>query len=78
MNDAPPPRIGNRDPYMAPHGLFHCQGDDRWVSIVVANEDEWRRFCSGWGRSELANDPRFATLAARQQHEDELEQLITA
>jgi len=40
MNGAPPPRIGNRDPYMAPHGLFHCQGDDRWVSIVVANEDE--------------------------------------
>ncbi len=78
MNDAPPPRIGNRDPHMAPHGLFHCQGEDRWVSIVVANEDEWRRFCSGLGRPELARDPRFATLVARQQHEDELEQLITA
>jgi len=41
MNGAPPARDGNRDPHMAPHGLFRCKGDDRWVSIVVANEDEW-------------------------------------
>ena len=38
----------------------------------------WRRFCSGLGRPELAHDPRFATLTARHQHENELEQLITA
>ncbi len=78
MNGAPPPRLGNRDPHLAPHGLFHCQGEDRWVSIVVANEDEWRRLCAGMGQPALADDPRFATLAARQQHEDELEKLITA
>jgi benzylsuccinate CoA-transferase BbsF subunit len=78
MNGAPPPRNGNRDPYMAPHGLFHCKGEDRWVSLVVANEDEWQRLCSGMDRPELAADARFATLAARKQHEDELEKLITA
>jgi benzylsuccinate CoA-transferase BbsF subunit len=78
MNGAPPPRIGNRDPYLAPHGLFHCQGNDRWVSLVIANEDEWRRLCAGMGKPTLADDPRFATVAARKQHEDELEQIITA
>ncbi|HXG20332.1 MAG TPA: CoA transferase [Methylomirabilota bacterium] len=78
MNGAPPPRTGNRDPHMAPHGLFHCKGEDRWVSIVVANEDEWRRFCAVMNKPELAMDPRFATLTARKQHEDELEALITA
>jgi benzylsuccinate CoA-transferase BbsF subunit len=78
MNGAQPPRMGNRDPYMAPHGLFRCQGKDRWVSIVVANDDEWQRLCRGMGQPGLASDPRFATLAARKDHEDELERLITA
>ena len=78
MNGAQPPRDGNRDPYMSPHGLFHCLGDDRWVSIVVADEDEWQRLCTGMGRSELATDPRFVSLTARKQNEDALEKLITA
>jgi len=78
MNGAPPPRIGNRDPYMAPHGLYRCQGDDRWVSIVVANEEEWRQLCKGIGQPGLATDSRFATLVARKKNEDELESIISA
>jgi benzylsuccinate CoA-transferase BbsF subunit len=78
MNGAPPPRIGNRDPYMSPHGLFHCQGEDRWVSIVVANEDEWQRFCQAMDQPGLAIDARFATLADRKKNEDTLEGLVTA
>lgn len=78
MNGAPLPRQGNRDPWMAPHGLFRCQGDDRWVSIAVANEAEWQRLCAGMGRPELATDPRFATRTTRKQHEDALESAISA
>lgn len=78
MNGSQPSRIGNRDPYMSPHGLFHCLGDDRWVSIAVANEDEWQRLCAGMGRPQLATDPRFASLTVRKQNEDALEELITA
>jgi benzylsuccinate CoA-transferase BbsF subunit len=77
MNGAPP-RMGNRDPYMAPHGLFRCQGDDRWVSIAIANEEEWHGLGAGMGRPELATDPRFASQAARKRHEDELESVISA
>lgn len=78
MNGAPSPRIGNRDPYMAPHGLYRCQGDDRWVSIVVANEEEWQQLCKGIGQPGLATDSRFATLEARKKNEDELESIISA
>jgi benzylsuccinate CoA-transferase BbsF subunit len=77
MNGTQPPRMGNRDPYMAPHGVFRCQGEDRWVSIAVRNEEEWKRCCAAMGRSELATDPRFSTLAARKEHEDALEHLVT-
>ncbi|MBM4254534.1 MAG: CoA transferase [Deltaproteobacteria bacterium] len=78
MNGVPPPRIGNRDPYVSPHGLFHCQGEDRWVSIVVANEDEWQKFCQAIGQPGLATDSRFSSLDARKKNEDALEALVTA
>ena len=78
MNGTQPPQMGNRDPYMAPHGLFRCQGEDRWVSIVVATDTEWQQLCKGMGQPGLASDPRFATLAARKEHEDELERIINA
>ncbi|MBI3304402.1 MAG: CoA transferase, partial [Deltaproteobacteria bacterium] len=65
MNGTQPPRNGNRDPYMAPHGVFRCKGADRWVSIAVGSDDEWRRMCAAMDRAELAADPRFTTLAAR-------------
>jgi benzylsuccinate CoA-transferase BbsF subunit len=77
MNGTQPPRNGNRDPYMAPHGVFRCKGEDRWVSIVVGNEEEWQRFCKAIGQPTLATDVRFATLAARKENEDTLEQIVT-
>ena len=78
MNGSPPQRIGNRDLYMAPHGLFRCLGDDRWVSIVVTDDNEWHKLCVAMGKPELANDARFSTLADRKQHEDTLEAAVTA
>lgn len=78
MNGTQPPRMGNRDPQMAPHGVFRCCGDDRWVSIAVRNDEEWRGMCAAMGQAELAAASRFATLAARKENEDVLEQLVTA
>jgi benzylsuccinate CoA-transferase BbsF subunit len=77
MNGTQPPRLGNRDPYMAPHGVFCCRGEDRWVSLAVRNDEEWQRMCAVMGRVELAADPRFAVLAARKENEDTLEEIIT-
>ncbi len=78
MNGAPPPRDGNRDPHMAPHGVFPAAGEDRWLAIAVEDDDAWRRFVRVIDRPDLANDARFATLAARKQHEDALDALVTA
>jgi benzylsuccinate CoA-transferase BbsF subunit len=86
MNGREPERIGNRDHWMAPHGVFRCKDRaekvagrefDMWVSIVVAGDAEWQRLAAAIGRPELGADPRFATLAARKSNEDELEAIIT-
>jgi crotonobetainyl-CoA:carnitine CoA-transferase CaiB-like acyl-CoA transferase len=78
MNGAAPSRDGNRDPHMAPHGVFRAAGDDRWIAIAIEDDDAWRRFARVLGDPALADDPRFATLGARKRHEDELEDLVTA
>jgi crotonobetainyl-CoA:carnitine CoA-transferase CaiB-like acyl-CoA transferase len=73
-----PARDGNRDPHMAPHGVFPAEGEDRWVAIAIEDDASWARFAGCIGRPELAADPRFATLAARKQNEDALEALVSA
>ncbi|MDP6403474.1 MAG: CoA transferase, partial [SAR202 cluster bacterium] len=35
-------RTGNQDPAMAPHGFYPCRGDDSWIAIAVASDDQWR------------------------------------
>jgi len=77
MNGRVRHRDGNRSTSMAPHGVYRCTGDDHWVSIAVASEEEWQRFCAGIGRPALASDVRFATLADRVAHREELDALIT-
>ncbi len=63
--EVPKPK-GNRHPHMAPHEIYPSSGEDTWVSIAVATEEEWRSFCTVIGEPDLAADPRFATLSARQ------------
>ncbi len=69
-------RMGNLDPYMAPHGVFPCKGPDRWVAIAVSSQDEWRRFCNVMGNPDWCRDPKFSTLAGRKENEGDLEKLI--
>lgn len=73
-----PPRPGNRDPNMSPHGVFPAAGEDRWIAIAAQSDQEWGTLARAMGRSELASDRRFATLEDRRKHEDELEALIGA
>ena len=78
MNGTQPERMGNRDPHMAPHGVFRSKGDDRWVSLSVRDEAEWQRLCEVMGQPELSSDARFTTLAARKENEATLEEIVTA
>ena len=76
MNGREAEKIGNRRPGMAPHGVYRCAGDDEWVSIAVGGEGEWGRFCSAVGMERLAHDARFATVSARKENEDALDEIV--
>ncbi len=43
---APPQPRGNLSDRYVPHGAYRCTGDDAWISIVVRDDDEWRRLCA--------------------------------
>ena len=43
VDDAP---AGNDDPRHAPHGVYRCAGDDRWLAIAITDDGEWRALCS--------------------------------
>jgi crotonobetainyl-CoA:carnitine CoA-transferase CaiB-like acyl-CoA transferase len=44
---------GNDDGELFPHGMFPAAGEDRWVAVVVRNEDDWRALCDVIGRHDL-------------------------
>lgn len=77
MNGGQEERDGNHDLHMSPHAVYRSAGKDRWVSLAVRNEAEWQKFCTAIGQPALANDPRFSSLQARKQHEEELDAIIT-
>jgi crotonobetainyl-CoA:carnitine CoA-transferase CaiB-like acyl-CoA transferase len=68
---APGP-VGNSRPGLAPNDCYRCSGDDAWVAISVASDQEWQRLCESIGRAELGTDPRFHTEADRQAHAQDL------
>ncbi len=70
--------IGNRDPAMAPHGVFPVKGDDQWVAIAIATDAQFAALCEVLGAPALAGDPRYAGLAARLRNVTQLEGEIAA
>ncbi len=69
-------RQGNRDPHMAPHGAYPCQGEHRWCVIAVTSDTEWQLLCQEIGRPEWGQDTRFTTLADRLAYADALDALL--
>ena len=71
-------RYGNRSPYKpaAPHGVYPCAGDDRWITIACFNDAEWKALAETAKCTQWLSDPRFATLEARLKHHDALDGAI--
>ncbi len=66
--------MGNRHPLgaAAPHGVFPCKGDDRWIAIAVFTDEEWRALVEEMGRPEWAGgfaDPSRRTESIELLHE---------
>lgn len=72
-----PERNGNRSEWAAPQGAYRCAGDDRWAVISVTDDAEFGRLADAVGHPEWKDDSRFATVLARHEHHDALDEAIT-
>ncbi|MEZ5262919.1 MAG: CaiB/BaiF CoA transferase family protein [Acidimicrobiia bacterium] len=83
VNDRPLRRPGspnsNRNPWpaMAPHGIYPADGDDDWIAISVADDEQWRRFAALVGEP-WATDERWRARDERLDHQDELDKAVGA
>ncbi len=69
-------RSGAILPGIAPSNVYTAKDGDY---LIGANQDAiFRRLCAAMGRPELADDARYATHAARGEHQAELDALINA
>lgn len=73
MNKRSGGRMGNRHAAWAPQGCYRCAGDDRWIAITIATDDQWQVFCRCIERPDWAADAGLATAAGRRARHDELD-----
>ncbi|HEX2172049.1 MAG TPA: CoA transferase, partial [Dehalococcoidia bacterium] len=71
---------GNRrtDRPAAPHGLYRCAGDDRWIAIAVETDEEWRSLRRVMGDPTWARDERWESAEGRFAGQADLDRQIEA
>jgi crotonobetainyl-CoA:carnitine CoA-transferase CaiB-like acyl-CoA transferase len=68
-------REGNRLSNSAPLDNYPT-ADGRFVCVVAGSDANFGRLCEAMGRPDLRADPRFATLADRAEHGDEINGVV--
>jgi crotonobetainyl-CoA:carnitine CoA-transferase CaiB-like acyl-CoA transferase len=63
-------------PSATPVQLFPTR--DGWIFVMCMTEKFWRNLVAETGRSDLAEDPRFATVEARREHRADLTEALDA
>lgn len=75
------PLLNNyRGPTVAPHNAYRTAtgGYNDWAVIVCQTDEEWLRLVAVMGEPAWAADARFATVAGRLEHQEELDTRIEA
>jgi benzylsuccinate CoA-transferase BbsF subunit len=66
-------RLGCSHLWKAPHNVYPCRGDDRWIAIVVSDDWEWQLLKQAMGNPTWAEDYRFDSVLGRWKHRHELD-----
>jgi len=70
--------MGNRSSNQAPHGVFPCQGEERWIAIEVEGDQQWEALQRVLGEPTWARAEQFGTIAGRLANVDDLEEALAA
>ena len=59
---------GNEHPDAAPHGVYRCSGDDRWIAICAMSDAHWRALRQTLGDPEWMRDQAYDRASGRMAH----------
>ena len=62
----------------APQGVYPAAGDEDWLALAIATDDQWDTLRAELGNPEWASDPSLGTDAGRRAAHDELDERLTA
>jgi len=66
-------RDGNRGPFAAPQGVYACAGDERWLALAIATDEQWRGLVQALGEPAWARDQELATAKGRRAAHDRVD-----
>ena len=72
LTGRPPPRLGNKSRYHAPHGAYPCRGGE-WLIVQVLDEGQW----AGCRRAIGKSLDGFGRLADRLERQEELDRAVS-
>jgi len=58
-------RTGNAHECFAPHGVYPCSGEDRWIALSVETDEHWQALVEVLGRPATLLEPAWASALAR-------------
>jgi len=70
-----PPRLGNENPLRVPANTYRT-ADDRYIAVMVHDQEQWKTFCEAMDKAEWLEDGRFATMALRLEHRKEMNKVV--
>ncbi len=76
VNGRGPQRRGNQDAWAAPHNVYPCAGEDRYIAIAVSDDEQWGRLRKAMGDPEWAAAAEYETRLGRRRNEDAMDEGI--
>ncbi len=70
-------RTGNRAPFTSPRNAYQAK-DGRWLGMSASSQSTAERVMTLVGRADVIDEPWFVDHAGRLQHQDELDDAISA
>jgi benzylsuccinate CoA-transferase BbsF subunit len=67
---------GNQHDWAAPHGVYPCAGEDRWIAIAAMDDVQWAALIEVLGSPAWAAEARWNGAVARRRDCGELDQLL--
>lgn len=71
-------RMGNRDRWASPHGVYPCAGEDQWCAIAVEDSAQWEALLGVLGAPNWLRAGELERSEDRLARQDEIDAWITA